>query len=151
VLTVSQVQALVPLVRADGSEPFHAAWIARAAEVNVRRLEDDVEYALATGSFDPARLPALPDLACSPSVGGPAGVPTGAQATRSETEERERAHRSRPSLPCLPRLGRAAPRQEPRRGARGDARPRDRVSTPRKYRVLERDGWRCTTPGCALA
>ena len=22
------------------------------------------------------------------------------------------------------------------------------VSTPRKYRVFERDGWRCTVPGC---
>jgi hypothetical protein len=86
VLTVSQAQALVPLVRAGGSEPFHAAWIARAAEVTVRRLEDDVEHALATGSFDPARLPALPDLAGTASVCGPAGVQTGAQATRLETD-----------------------------------------------------------------
>jgi hypothetical protein len=85
-LTVSKEQALVPLGRAEGSELFHAAWIARAAAVTVRRLEDDVEYALGAGSFDPSRLPALPDLAGSAGVGSPAGVQTGAQATRRETD-----------------------------------------------------------------
>jgi hypothetical protein len=46
----SQAHALVPLVLAPGSELFHAARIERAAEVTVRRLEDDVEHALATGA-----------------------------------------------------------------------------------------------------
>jgi hypothetical protein len=64
------VQALVPLPLAPGSEPFHAAWIARAAEVTVRRLEDDVEHALATGALDPARLPDLPEA----GPWGPEGV-----------------------------------------------------------------------------
>jgi hypothetical protein len=86
-LTVSQAQVLVPLVLAEGSEPFHTGWIARACEVTVRRLEDDVEHALAAGTFDPSRLPALPDL------GGPAdrtacpgGVQTGARPTHAETD-----------------------------------------------------------------
>jgi hypothetical protein len=71
-ITGSQAQALVPLVLAPGSEPFHAAWIARAGEVTVRRLEDDVEHALASGRFDPAALPDLPaDL--------PGGVQIGAE------------------------------------------------------------------------
>jgi hypothetical protein len=61
-LTCSQAQALVPLVLAPGSEPFHAGWIERAAGVTVRRLEDDVDHALASGVFDPASLRELPDL-----------------------------------------------------------------------------------------
>jgi hypothetical protein len=59
-LTGSQAQALVPLVLAPDSEPSDAAWIGRAAEVTVRRLEDDVEYAPVSGRFDPAGLPNLP-------------------------------------------------------------------------------------------
>jgi hypothetical protein len=42
-ITGSQVHTLVPIALAPGSEPWHAAWIERAAEVTVRRLEDDVE------------------------------------------------------------------------------------------------------------
>jgi len=56
-----QAQALVSLVLTPGAEPFHAAWIERAADVTVRRLEDDVDYALESGAFDPALLPALPE------------------------------------------------------------------------------------------
>jgi hypothetical protein len=74
----------VPLVLAEGSEPFHAGWIGRAGEVTVRRLEDDVEHALATDAFDPSPLPDLPDLEAM-SFGRPAGVQTGAQPTRAET------------------------------------------------------------------
>ena len=56
----SQVHTLVPLVLAPGSEPLHAAWIGRAAEVTVRRLEDGVEHALATDVLAPMLLPDLP-------------------------------------------------------------------------------------------
>ena len=52
---------LVPLVLAPGSELLHAAWLERASGVTVRRLEDDVDHALASGAFDPARLPELPE------------------------------------------------------------------------------------------
>jgi hypothetical protein len=68
-LTVSR-ELLVPLVLEPESEPFQPAWIERAAEVTVRRLEDDVEHALASGAFDPALLPELP-----------AGLQIGAQPT----------------------------------------------------------------------
>jgi hypothetical protein len=44
-----------------GSEGFHSAWVARAADVTVRRLEEDVEHALASNAFDPALLPELPE------------------------------------------------------------------------------------------
>jgi hypothetical protein len=80
ILTVSQAQALVPLVLTEGSEPFHTGWIARAGEVTVRRLEDDVEHALALGALDPPELPEPSDLA------GPAGVQIGAEHTRPETD-----------------------------------------------------------------
>jgi len=76
-LTVSQAELLVPLVLEPESEPFQPAWIARAVEVTVRRLADDVEHALASGAFDPARLPELP-------AGLQIGArPTGGEATMS--------------------------------------------------------------------
>ncbi|MGH7289470.1 MAG: hypothetical protein ACREI8_15780 [Myxococcota bacterium] len=67
----SQVQALVPLVLATGSEPWHAAWLERAARFTLRRLEDDVDHVLASGRFDPALLPDLAEL--------PEGVQIGAE------------------------------------------------------------------------
>ncbi len=73
-ITWSQSQALVPLVLAPESELFQFAWIDRAGEVTVRRLEDDVEHALASGAFDPALLPDLPD-----SGDLPEGVQIGAE------------------------------------------------------------------------
>jgi hypothetical protein len=70
-----QAQALVALVLAEGSGPWIPAWIERAGRVTLRRLEDDLDHALATGNLDPAALPALPgppplDLAAS-SADGP--------------------------------------------------------------------------------
>jgi hypothetical protein len=92
-ISALQAHALLPLVLAPGSVPFHAAWIERAAEVTVRRLEDDVERALATGAFDPARLPDLPEAgpsdpeALDDPLGLPEGVQIGAQHLgRQETD-----------------------------------------------------------------
>ncbi|MEN8184030.1 MAG: hypothetical protein ABFS46_16000, partial [Myxococcota bacterium] len=143
-ITVSQALALVPLVLAEGSEPFHAAWTARAEEVTVRRLEDDVECALASGAFDPAQLPELPD---------PAGVQIGAQPMRTEMD-----HWSANVPSELARLFRACLSSVARRLGTGPGGALEAmfdhaidtwwVSTPRKYRVFERDGWRCTVPGC---
>ncbi|HKJ24639.1 MAG TPA: hypothetical protein VKB65_07445, partial [Myxococcota bacterium] len=59
-LSWSKAQVLVAIVLAEGSAPWVAAWIDRASEVTVRRLEDDVDHALAAGRLDPAALPALP-------------------------------------------------------------------------------------------
>ncbi len=41
--------------------PWQAAWIERAGQVTLRRLCDDVDTAIATGSLDPAAVPALPE------------------------------------------------------------------------------------------
>jgi hypothetical protein len=80
-------QTLVPLAPAEGCEPLHAAWIARAGEVTVRRLGEDVEHALAARDFDPGRLPALPDLGVpADRTACPAGVQIGAQRTHAQTD-----------------------------------------------------------------
>jgi hypothetical protein len=122
--------ALVPLFLAPGSELFHAAWVERAAEVTVRRLEDDVEHALVTGALDPARCPSCPTVrgmprpstmrSTSPRVCRPVRDPWPAGDRRLG---RERARRRRAPLSRLPLHGRAPP-------------------------VFARDGWRCTVPGC---
>jgi hypothetical protein len=52
-LSWRQAHVLVPLLVLDGSGPWHAAWVARAQGVTVRRLEDDVDRAIVSGVFDP--------------------------------------------------------------------------------------------------
>ncbi len=151
-LTVSRALALVPLVLAEGSEQFHAAWIQRAGAVTVRRLEDDVEAALGSGLLDPASLPDLP--------GGPApeclpeGVQIGAEPMRGEETDvwvaNVPAEVARLFRGCLATLAR-------RLGSKGQALDAMfdhclatwRVPTARHHRVFERDGWRCTAPGCS--
>ena len=148
-LTGSQSQVLVPLMLAPGSEPFHSAWVERAAEVTVRRLEDDVEQALASGAFDPALLPELPE-----------GVQIGAEHMPPETEHMPRetdvwvanvpAEVSRLFRACL---GSVARRMNSGPGAALEAMfdhciDTWRCPTPREHRVFARDGWRCTVPGC---
>jgi len=81
-LAVSKAQALVAVVLAPGSAPWVAAWLARAGDVTVRRLEDDVDHALATGTLDPAALPELP-VPPTDELGRvlPAGVQNGERTT----------------------------------------------------------------------
>jgi hypothetical protein len=144
----SQAQALVPLVLAPGAEPFHEAWLARAASVTVRRLEDDVDHALASGDFDPAHLPALPT-----------GVQIGAPDTLAEPNEtwvanvpsdvgrlfRACLHTVQRRLDASP--GAALEAMFDHCLATWRARPGGRRPPP-EQRVFERDGWRCTVPGC---
>jgi hypothetical protein len=141
-ITPSQSQVLVPLMLAAGSEPFHFAWVERAAGVTVRRLEDDVEHALASGSFDPALLPELPE-----------GVQIGAKETRPETDiwvANVPADIGRLFRACLGSLAR---RLNSGPGAALEAMfdhciDTWRCPTPREHRVFARDGFRCTVPGC---
>jgi hypothetical protein len=148
-LTVSQAELLVPLVLEPESEPFQRAWIERAGEVTVRRLGDDVEHALATGTFDPAGLPELP-----------AGVQIGAQHTGGE-ETLPSAPETDVWVAHVPadvgRLFRACLCTVARRLGTPAAALEATFDhfnetwlcpTPRAYRVFERDGFRCTVPGC---
>jgi hypothetical protein len=155
-----QAQALVPLVLAPG--PFHAGWIERAAEVTLRRLEDDVDRALASGAFDPAQLPELPDFADLADLdelpGCPEGVQIGARPMGGgETDTwvanvpADVARLFRACLHSVQRRLNASP------GVALEAmflhcidtwRPRPGHRLPAEHRVFERDGWRCTVPGC---
>ena len=166
----SQAQVLVPLVLADGSEPFHAAWLERAAGVSVRRLADDVDHALASGVFDPALLPDLPAFLAGAELSDaelpdalaacPEGVQIGARpmgpGATPETAvwvAHVPADVARLFRACLCSVAR---RFELSPGAALELMFRHCMATwrprperpPRDYRVFERDGWRCTVPGC---
>jgi len=142
----SCAQALVAVLLAPGAEAFHAGWLARAEAVTVRRLEDDVDHALASGDFDPAHLPELPT-----------GLQIGARPTLAETSEswvaNVPADVGRLFRACLCTMqrrlgaspGSALAAMFDHCIATWRARP---GRPPAEHRVFERDGWRCTAPGC---
>jgi hypothetical protein len=147
----TQAHALAPLLVLERSLPWHGAWIERAGHVTVRRLENDVDHAVATDQLDPSSLPALP-----------AGLQTGARPTHSEggarlflTAPRDVARLFRAVLATVQRhIERARGRPSSQNQAFEtmldhaiEAWGRSR-SVPKKYRVFSRDGWRCTVPGC---
>jgi len=181
-ITWTQAQALAPLLVLEESHPWHRAWIERADRVTVRRLEEDVDSAVASGELDPAALPSLP-AAFSASVpvslredstdslaplrdASPAGHQTGARPRVLGGSVRLFFNAPRD----VARLFRAALASVQRRIERitgcpssegeafgamldhaleswGSQRPQ-RERSKKKYRVFERDGWRCTVPGC---
>jgi hypothetical protein len=121
----------------------------------VRRLGDDVERALALGQFAPPPLEVV-------SIEDPAGLQTGAIA-RLEKEGERLVFLAPPEVAQLFRavlatVQRRLERICGRRCKPSDAieamldhalttwRPQKRVR--RDYVVFERDGWRCTAPGC---
>lgn len=68
-LTWNQALVLAPVAGLPRAQRFMNGWIERAERVTLRRLEDDVEYAVEGERFDPAGLPALPAV--------PAGLQNG--------------------------------------------------------------------------
>jgi hypothetical protein len=137
-----QAQTLIPILVLDEATPRRRAWIEHAARVSVRRLEEDVERALASAELDP------PTLAVG--VEGPAGVQNG--ATPRGPKQTVRIFFA--AEPDVARLFRATLVRIPLEdmlahalqvwGAYG---PREKV--PREHRVFVRDGWRCMAPGCS--
>jgi len=136
--TLSWVRALVVLPVVD--EKTAAAWIARAQEVTVRRLADEVEWALAG------------DVPCAPPP---------ADASLAQVERQMRAHgasaltfSAAPSAVALFQsaiLAFRAPGHTHWQGleallvhvkAEWKAQPRHRDP------VFARDGWRCAVPAC---
>jgi hypothetical protein len=159
-----QAYALVPLLLEPAAGPYREGWVAHAQRITVRRLGDDVERALALGQFAPP--PLEPDAEQSESDldfdPDPAGLQTGAN-TRLEKECERLVFLAPPEVAQLFRavLATVQRRLERIRGRpcnRSDAleamldhalatwRPKKRVR--RDYLVFERDGWRCTAPGC---
>jgi len=155
-----QAQALVPVLIEPAAARQREAWIAHTQRVSVRRLGDDVERALALGEFAPP--PLEPTGAASDPDLDPAGRQTGASA-RLEKESERLFFRA---VPEVAQLFRAVLVTVQRRLGRIRGRPcrqsdaleamldhalaawRPGKRTRRDYAVFERDGWRCTAPGC---
>lgn len=154
-----QAQILLPLLMLPDCAPFRADWVARAARISVRRLDDEVDAALASGNPAPDR-PACWQTCAQPTEPGtpsPASPSPAESARFFFTAPRDVARLFR-AVACSAR--RVLERHADRPVSEGEAvgwmfdhafeswganDPRIR----REHRVFERDGWRCTVPGCS--
>lgn len=167
-LNWTQAHALVPILIHEHAAPWRRAWVEHAQRVSLRRLEDDVDRALETGvlACDGVGGPAGPqtganliDLASSAS--------TEVAPARDPVRLHFRAPRD------VARLFRAALATVQRRLEREARRPiregealhamldhalatwgglehwHAEAEVRRAHRVFQRDGWRCTAPGCS--
>jgi hypothetical protein len=160
-LSWTQAHALVPILGLDHAAPWRERWIAQAERVTVRRLEEDVERALVTGALDPeARPEADPgeDFGADPDQAQTGAQPRAAQRleTLFFTAPADVARLFRAVLATVQR------RIEHRNGRlSSESEALDamlehcfetwvlpNVDVPPEHRVFERDGWRCTVPGC---
>ena len=144
-----QAHALIPILELEHSQPWRAQWVAHAAEVSVRRLEEDVERAHVTGRLDPGSLSE--------------DVQTGAHPTVSNETIHlfftAPADVARLFKSVLATIQRRIERKNGRTASESEAldamlehcfatwSPEDQ-NIPADHRVFERDGWRCTVPGC---
>jgi hypothetical protein len=136
---------LLPIV----SERTAVAWVERAQAVSIRRLADEVDWALAS------RVPC--DPVAPPPLGSRLDVPERQTCARQEWEptDAEVAFRAPADVVALFRnaiLAHTAPAEPLWRGlehllehvvAEWEAQPRHRDP------VFARDGWRCMVPGCS--
>jgi hypothetical protein len=148
-----QADALIPVLALDHAEPWRAAWVTHAETISVRRLEEDVERALVTGDLE---------------------LQTGAHPTVEESEEECLGSQTGTATLFFPapadvaRLFKAVLATVQRRIERRNGRTASEsealdamlehcfetwalpnAKVPREHRVFERDGWRCTVPGCS--
>ena len=148
-----QVQAILPVLFLEGSAKSRARWIEHAEQVSVRRLYDDVDRAL---SGIDAGIQSDRQTCAQP------------QAPDANATEPETARFFFAAPPDVARLFRAVVCSIRRQVERATGRlpsegaaiewmfdhafeawgAKDR-RVPREYRVFERDGWRCTAPGCS--
>lgn len=154
-----QTHALVPLVVADEASPWLESWIAHAERVTVRRLEEDIERALALGSL---RVPELDDRQmCAPAMDSGAPSETGAKSARFFLTAPREDGRWLRALFCSVRrrieraTGRATTEGEAVGALLDHAIAAWTALIPhdsrwrREHAVFSRDGWRCTAPGCS--
>lgn len=164
----SKAQVLVGLFALEASRPWHGAWLERARLITLRRLEDDVEHALAGGDLDPAVLPSLPSLSAVREGAVPEGVQNGARPSSAGTHTGLGPTlvlgmpRSVARLfgAALATVRRRFEREAGRSVAPGEALEamldhvhaawwEQRTRQPKEHGVFERDGWRCVVPGCS--
>ncbi len=147
---ISPLRALIiaPVLSAT----HEAAWVARATEVTVRRLGDEVTWALNHQDVRPLCEPVAPPAA------GALVMPTDAQMRARFADETPEVVLSLPAPASVAALFETAmaaftPAGAPRWrgfekllehvGAEWQAQPRHRDP------VFERDGWRCAVPACS--
>jgi hypothetical protein len=150
-----RASVLLPILSAASDPALVDAWLSHALRVSVRRLRDDVEAALASG--DPT---AVPDRLEPPRQ-------IGARATDSsgEVETARLMISTTRGVARLLRPALCAARRRLEREGRGPVTDgaafgwlldhaaaewtRGAGHRARSHRVFERDGWRCTAPGCS--
>ena len=165
-----QAHALLPLLRAEpAAARCAAAWVEHAGRVSVRRLGDDVAEAIASGTAAPPPLaPAAAgggDPEAESDAAAPAGLQTGvaARLPREDcrlffTAEAEVAQLFRAMLATVQRRlerirGRPSCVSDALEAMLDHALAAWQPEPPtarerREQRIYERDGWRCTAPGC---
>ena len=157
-----QAHILVPLLLEPAAARHREDWVAHAQRVTVRRLGDDVERALAFGDFAPP--PLAPSARRSMRLRRrPRGSPNGCHPTLQKENERL-FFRTHPEVAQLFRAVLATVQRRIERIRGRPCRPSDALEamldhalatwrpkkrTRRDYMVFERDGWRCTAPGCS--
>jgi hypothetical protein len=160
-----QVHVLLPLLALPESAPVRASWLAWAGRVSVRRLEADIDAALQRLARDPEGFASgggAPERqTCAQSTDPetpPAPATNGVETTRFFfIAPRDVAQLFR-AVVCSVR--RALEPHAQRSVSEGEAvgwmfdhafeswgAGKRRVR--REHRVFERDGWRCTVPGCS--
>jgi hypothetical protein len=173
-----QAQLLIPLLLLQNARPFRRVWIERAERVSVRRLENDLERALLLRETDPDRFAlagGLPERAGAEPHGAldadegfierqtcaRESHPDGAMAEPEDARFFLSAPRDVARLfgATLCTVRRLLERQFGRPATPGEAAEAifDHALATwcalqpyvrREHRVFERDGWRCTVPGC---
>ena len=168
-----QAHALIPLLLLPDAEPFRAAWVARAEQLSVRRLEEDVDAALRLAETDreafasSGGLPERSDPGLGLQTRARARDAEGTSSGDGETGEGETARFLFTAPRDVARLFRAVLCSARRHLERARGRPASEGEAAgwmfehafeswgandrrvaRAHRVFERDGWRCTVPGC---
>jgi hypothetical protein len=155
-----RAHALVPLVLAEGGARWGSAWVAWAQRVSMRRLEDDVDHALLLLETDPEAFGLSGGLPERTHGGDRPLRQIRARSTASgETSlvffnaPSDVAHLFRAVLCTVQRrLEGPATRGEAFGAMLGhclEVWARGEPGARRRHRVFERDGWRCTAPGCS--
>jgi hypothetical protein len=161
-----QAQTLIPLLLSDEASRWGPAWVDWARRVSMRRLQDDVDRALVIRESDVnewLRCGGLPASGDRQMGAQPSAPEQTSEQTSKETSRvffiapRDVARLFRAVL-CTVR--RRVERQTGRLPTEGEAlevmlehvfaawgAQNERVR--REHRVFERDGWRCTIPGCS--